>query len=153
MSTLENSLLTKDIHLDLRATDQGDALEEVLATLRSDARVKDWEKLRGSLQGGAVIDCMQEECGTMILHHRRTESVSGLVLAVGRSARGIPMRNSGKTIRLLIVAAIPEELNTEYLRILGALSRVCGETASFNELLSVPDRESFLALLEKGCRR
>lgn len=151
MSTLENSLLTKDIHLDLKATDPRDALEEVLAGLRSDDRVRDWEKLRSSLHGAVAVECLERPHGTMILHHRRTESVSGLILAAGRSSTGIPVGDSAKRIRLLVVAAIPDALNNEYLRILGAISRVCGEEESFDRLLETPTAAEFLSLLEQGC--
>ena len=146
MSTLAVSLLPKDIHLDLKSTDPRDALEEVLSTLRTDPRVTDWEKLRSSLQAGTSIN-------TIILHHRRTISVSGLVLAVGRSSDPISLATPDEKLRLLFVAAIPSTLNNEYLRILGAIARVCNDPITFGELLSVPDTGGFLSLLEKGCRQ
>jgi len=153
MSTLAASLLPKDIHLELKSTDPRDALEEVLSTLRTDPRVTDWEKLRSSLQAGTSINTIQKGCGTIILHHRRTISVSGLVLAVGRSSDPISLATPDEKLRLLFVAAIPSTLNNEYLRILGAIARVCNDPVTFGELLSVPDTGGFLSLLEKGCRQ
>ena len=54
-------------------------------------------------------------------------------------------------VRLVFVAAIPAPLNNEYLRILGAISRVCSEQAPMEALLKAPDATSFVKLLEKGC--
>lgn len=151
MNTLSASLRPKDIHLHLKATNCGDALEEVLSPLRSDSRVRDWEKLRSSLLANTRIETSTADRRTMILHHGRTESVSGLVLALGRSDAGFLIPDSGSKIHLLVVAAIPETLNNEYLRILGAIARVCGEPETFERLIEAPDASKIIKLLEKGC--
>ena len=153
MSLLSTSLLQKDILLQLRATDHRDALEEVLASLRSDHRVRDWEKLRAALHANAENDTFKECPGTLFLHHGRTESVSTLVLAVGRSEAGFAQTPDGKKTRLIFLAAIPEEMNNEYLRILGAISRVCREEETLKLLLTAENGNDFLAALEKGCRQ
>ena len=94
------------------------------------------------------------ECSvSMLLHHARTESVSSLVLAVGRSATCLGPIQGGKATRLIFVAAIPEAMNTEYLRILGAISRICREEKSLAALLTAVNADSFIASLEKGCRQ
>ena len=151
MSLLSVSLHSKDIQLQLRATDHRDALEEVLSPLRSDQRVRDWEKLRTSLLANPHTETFDECPGTMFFHHGRTESVSSLVLAVGRSTTGFTSNPGGATTKLLFVAAIPEAMNNDYLRILGAISRVCREEASLQALLNAEKKEAFLAALEKGC--
>ena len=153
MSVLSVSQLSKDIQLQLRATDHRDALEEVLFTLRSDHRVKDWAKLRASILSDSHPENFRECPGTMFLHHGRTESVSSLVLAVGRSATGLALGLGVASPRLIFVAAIPEAMNTEYLRILGAISRLCREEKSLDSLLHAENSESFLTALEKGCRQ
>ena len=153
MSILSDSLLAKDIQLQLRASDPRDALEEVLSHLRSDHRVRDWEKLRDSLLSNAKSETFKECPGAMFLHHGRTESVSTLVLAVGRSATGFTTSGSGKKTHLIFVAAIPEAMNSEYLRILGAISRICREEECLQGLLNAENGEQFLSLLEKGCRQ
>ena len=42
-------------------------------------------------------------------------------------------------------------MNNEYLRILGAISRVCREENCLRALLNAERSDSFLAALEKGC--
>ena len=151
MNTLSSSLLPKDVHLQLRASNCADALEEVLSPLRSDSRVQDWEKLRSSLLGSKRIEAATAKRGTMILHHGRTESVSGLVLALGRSDTGLPNPGSVSKIHLLVIAAIPETLNNEYLRVLGAVARICGDPDTFEQLVAAPDVTRVIRLLEQGC--
>lgn len=153
MSTLSSSLLPKDIHLSLRATNPADALEEVLSGLRSDDRVEDWNVLRASLLNGSPIDCGSGESGMIILHHRRTSSVSSMALAAGRFPGGIAVEGCVGTLRMVFVAAIPESLNNEYLRIIGAVSRICGNPASFERLMGAGDGGEFLKILEEGCLR
>ena len=153
MSTLSRSLLAKDIHLSLRSANPADALEEVLCTLRGDERVTDWELLRGSLVNGSPIDCGPDGSGMIILHHRRTPSVTGMVLAAGRYPSGLAVSDSTTPLRMLLVAAIPESLDNEYLRVIGAVSRICVDPASFDRLMDARDEASFLAILEEGIRR
>ena len=153
MSLLTSSLLPKDIQLQLKATDHRDALEEVLSTLRSDHRIKDWERLRTSLLANSQSETFKECPGALFLHHGRTESVSSLVLAVGRSTAGFTSNPGGEKTHLVFLAAIPEAMNNEYLRILGAISRVCREEETLHTLLEVQKREEFVAVLEKGCRQ
>ena len=47
--------------------------------------------------------------------------------------------------------AIPEALNNEYLRILGAISRICREPSTLSELLEAKGQGEILTVLEKGC--
>lgn len=153
MSILSDSLLPKDIQLRLRATDHRDALEEVISHLRSDQRVRDWDKLRASLIANPERETFRECPGAMFLHHARTESVSALVLALGRSTVGFSASPVAKKTHLLFVAAIPEAMNNDYLRILGAISRVCREEDCLKALLVAEDSKSVLSLLENGCRQ
>jgi mannitol/fructose-specific phosphotransferase system IIA component (Ntr-type) len=153
MNLVAESLRPKDLHLALKTTDHRDALEEILSGLRNDPRVRDWGKLRTSLQSDSGNDTFLENPCAMFLHHSRTESVNGLILAAGRSREGLPIAGREERIHLIFVAAMPAAMNNDYLRILGALARVCREHSSFRELLGAEDPAGFLALLEKGCRQ
>lgn len=133
--------------------DPHDALEEILHPLRSDVRVRDWEKLRATLLSNPQNDNFREVPGAMFLHHGRTESVSELVLAVGRSTIGIAVPGLKEPIHLVFVAAIPAALNNEYLRILGAIARVCRDPQTLRDMLDLKNTSQFLHLLEKGCRQ
>lgn len=153
MGTLSDSLQSKDIHLALRAGNSADALEEVLSGLRTDGRVKDWETLRSSLVNSSPIDCGPGENGMIILHHRRTPEITSMVLAAGRFPAGITVEGCKPLLRMVFVAAVPESLSNEYLRIIGAVSRICGNPASFERLMGAASAAEFLNILEEGCRR
>jgi len=152
MNTLCDSLLIKDVRLQLKAADHHDALEEILSLLRGDVRVRDWEDLRSTLLANSLNETYRKTPSAMFLHHCRTESVSDLVLAAGRSVSGILMPGCEEKIHLIFLAAIPEALNNEYLRILGAISRICSEPETMQKLLDFENTSEFLALLERGCR-
>lgn len=151
MSTIANSLLIKDIHSQLKANDPRDAFEELLYPLRSDSRVRDWDRLRNALIANTYNDHFAESPSTLLLHHGRTESVSSLVLALGRSKEGLALPGQEQRIHLVIAAAIPEAMNNEYLRILGAISRVCREPSTLSGLFGAKGEEEILIVLEKGC--
>lgn len=152
MSLVSRSLLEKDVHLSLRATDPVDALEELFRTLIHDPRVLDWKKLRESLSVNTSSEPFREVPCAMFLHHSRTSAVSGLVLAAGRSIKGLTVPGRQEPCRLLFIAAIPETLDNDYLRVLGAISRICRDPGSLRGLLSAGEPASFIALIEEGCR-
>jgi mannitol/fructose-specific phosphotransferase system IIA component (Ntr-type) len=89
----------------------------------------------------------------MLLHHARTESVTALILAAGRRDGGLISSGPGNQARLVFVAIIPEAMNNEYLRILGAIARVCREEDHLKALLEAGDQNQFLSQLEQGCRQ
>lgn len=154
MPTLSSALLAKDIHLGLGASSPDEALGEILESLRDDGRVADWRALRDSLSNGSPIDCGDGNgSGMIILHHRRTPSISEMVLAAGRFNTPLAVAGCPSPLRMIFAAAIPESLDNEYLRILGAVSRICGDPASFARLMAAPDERSFITVLEEGCRR
>jgi len=152
MNTLSDSLLSKDVKLQLKASDHHDALEEILSPLRSDTRIRDWDELRLALLANSLNETFREVPGAIFLHHCRTESVSELVLAAGLSTFGIIMPGREERVYLIFVAAIPEALNNEYLRILGAISRVCSAPETMQKLQSLESTSEFLTFLERGCR-
>ena len=62
------------------------AVEEVLAKLEGDERVKDLARLREAVLQEAAPAISENGCGICIAHGR-TESVTSLVMAAGRSKR------------------------------------------------------------------
>lgn len=151
MSILSDSLLEKDIHLCLKSSGHRDAVEELLTPLRRDKRVRDWESLRSSLASTLPEGVILGYSFPVFLHHGRGDSVSDLVIAAGRSKEGISLSGQHEKASFVFVAAIPEALNNEYLRILGAISRICSKDAEMAGLMEAADSAAFLKILEKGC--
>lgn len=152
MRTLIDSLLAKDINLSLKASGHQDAFEELLSPLCVDERVKDWEKLRTTLTSSPLAPTDSGQHSPILLHHGRSEQVTDLVIVAGRSNSGIPLPGQERKVDLIFVAAIPGALNNEYLRILGAISRICRNGNALGELKQASTPASFIKILEKGCR-
>ncbi len=145
-------LRPSDVALELRARDKSAALEEILSEVRGDARVLHWEKLRAAvLQRDAPA--LAVGARGLCIAHGRTEAVDDLVVAVGRSAEGIVFPEIDVPVNLVFVAGIPSAMDSEYLRIVGAIARVCRDQAMFDELLAVPDGEAFVERLAAATER
>lgn len=154
MRLIADALRTGNVHLSLRSRGPADALEEILRDLRSDDRVRDWERLHDSLVANTASDVLRGIPSAMFLHHSRTSSVTDLVLAAGRHPEGLDLPGEAglaAPVRLVFVAAIPEALNSEYLRALGGIARICGDPGSLGELLAADSPETFVSVLERGC--
>ncbi|MGA1870777.1 MAG: PTS sugar transporter subunit IIA [bacterium] len=133
--------LTHDrVVLDLRAKNKGEAIEEIAALLKNAPEVIDFdtflreiferEKLASTAVGNGIA-----------IPHARTDVVENLVLAFGRSDRGIDFDSlDGEPTRLILIMGTPKKkgLNT-YLRILAHLSRAF-QKESFRNLLLTTSR-------------
>lgn len=149
MIPISEILTSPHINLALAAKEQTTGVDEVLSQLHGDPRVLDWDSLRQAIIGrnAPAISCGQ--CGISIAHGR-TNAVQSLVMAAGRSAEGLVSPDITERIRLVFVAGIPAAFHSEYLRVVGAIARLCHDKALLNELLSVQDPEMFVALLSSA---
>lgn len=150
--TIGEILHPADINLSLRADAKTAAIEEVLGQLRGDARVTNWEDLRNT-----VIErdapAIEHEGRSICIAHGRTRSVSALTMAAGRSDRGVICPETKLRVHLLFVAGIPAAMDSEYLRLVGAIVRVCRDAGQMEELLAAPDGASFVECLAAATER
>ncbi|MFZ4774763.1 MAG: PTS sugar transporter subunit IIA [Terrimicrobiaceae bacterium] len=146
MIPISEILTPSHINLALAAQDQTDGIDEVLSKLNGDSRVHDWDALLQAIaeRNAPAISC--GECGICIAH-ARTNAVSSLVMAAGRSASGLISPEVKQPVRLVFVAGIPAAFDSEYLRVVGAIARLCGNKKLLNELLTVQTPEHFIELL------
>ena len=137
------------MNLALSARDQAEGVREVLSSLNGDPRVVDWDSLAQAVTGrnAPAISC--GPCGICIAHGR-TNAVQSLVMAAGRSVEGLSSPDIREPVRLIFVAGIPAAFHSEYLRVVGAIARLCHDKALLNELLSVKNPEKFVGLLSSG---
>ncbi|MFA7344318.1 MAG: PTS sugar transporter subunit IIA [Terrimicrobiaceae bacterium] len=149
MIPISEILVPSHLNLALAARDQAAGVQEVLAKLNGDPRVSDWGALRLAVteRNAPAISC--GACGICIAH-ARTNAVQSLVMAAGRSVAGLSSQNVAEPVRLVFVAGIPAAFQSEYLRVVGAIARLCHDKALLHELLSVQDPEKFVALLSSG---
>jgi len=149
MIPIGDILQPEHVNLSLAATDKDGAVEEVLSKLNGDLRVKDFIVLRKAVISRDAAAISENHCGICIAHGR-TESVSGLVMAAGRSAAGFPCKEVPDPVHLVFVAGIPGAFNSEYLRIVGAIARICRDKHQLERLLAARDAEYFVGLLGAG---
>jgi len=149
MTPIGDVLQSEHIILSVFATDKCGAIDEVLAKLNSDLRVKDVSELHQAVHERDAAAIAENGCGICVAHGR-TESVSSLVMAVGRSAQGIAFPGLEEPVRLVFVAGIPRAFNSEYLRIVGAIARICRDKHQLDRLLAAKTVDEFLHILEIG---
>lgn len=150
--TIGEILKAEDVNVSLRSATKAEAVEEVLAQLRGDARVKDWTALRAAVAARCAPALAGDGAGVCIAH-ARTPAVSGLVFAAGRSAEGVECPELGGRVRLIFVAGIPVAVDSEYLRLVGAIARVCQDPEQAEALLAAADGQAFVEILESAAER
>ena len=146
MISIADILLPSRINLALVGKDQAAGIDEVLSKLNGDSRVRDWGALSQVVteRNAPAISCCG--CGICIAH-ARTNAVSSLVMAAGRSTSGLVSPEVSEPVRLVFVAGIPAAFSSEYLRVVGAIARFCHDQALLEKLLHVPDPQEFIDLL------
>jgi len=149
MTPLSEILLPPLINLSLAARTQADGVQEVLSKLNGDPRVQDWPALVQAVtqRNAPALTC--NDCGICIAHGR-TNAVSSLVMAAGRSPAGLTSPEVGDKVRLVFVAGIPSAFDSEYLRVVGAIARLCRDKKLLDKLLSTTDAATFASILAVG---
>ncbi len=145
MISIADILQPEHVNLALAATTPRDAVEEVMGKLHGDPRVADFEKFSAAVIARDAPALDADGLGVCIAHGR-TNAVDSLVMAAGRTKVGVNFR--GVKVNLVFVAGIPSAFDSEYLRIVGTIARLCREPATADALLSAPDGAAFVSLLE-----
>lgn len=146
MRELHTYLKPGDVILALKSENKRDAVEELLESLRGDARVADWEALQQAVHHRDAA-AIEEDGFSICIAHGRTNSVQGLVLAAGRSDAGVPTPEVSGPVRLFFLAGVPNAVNQDYLRVLGAIARKCKSPEIRQKLLGVKEPARFIELL------
>lgn len=149
MTPISEILQPEHVNISLAASDKDSAVLAVLARLNGDGRVKDFELLQQKVMERNASCIVENGCGICIAHGR-TEAVSSLILAAGRLPDGIACSEIEAPLRLVFVAGIPSAFNSEYLRIVGAIARICRDKHQLERLLAAKTPVYFIELLVAG---
>lgn len=149
MTPIGDVLKPAHVILALAAQDPSNAVQEVLAKLEGDERVSNFGILLEAVLAQPAATIAENGCGICIAHGR-TESVSSLIMAAGRSNQGVAHPALSVPVKLIFVAGIPGAFTSEYLRIIGALVRMCRDKRQLDRLLKSKDQERFVSLLSSG---
>lgn len=123
MITIADILNPKHVNLDLKTSGQEEAVFQVAQLLKSDDRMLDWGAFYDALKAKSPCLAASPEFEVCI-PHARTNSVSSMVMSVGRSTAGISFSECERKINYIFVIGVPVALASDYLRIIGALARI-----------------------------
>ncbi len=133
----------------LKSREKREAIREVVMTLEGDPRVRDLDSLLEEIYAREEME--STGLGNLAaLPHARTDAVSDVVLAVGRSREPIAYGGpDGDSVRILFVMGTPKRMVQEYLRAVAALARLLKQEAFRTAILEAETREEILSALER----
>ena len=146
MMTFEDILTPKQFQLELTSTTAAAAVHEVAELLKSNAKVVNWPEFVESLKAGKSCFSNDEGYGICI-PHARTHHVSSMVMAGGRSSKGIFFEDAGIRVSYIFVIGVPVAMAADYLRIIGALARIFRSPVIESKLREAGTKQEFLDLL------
>ena len=143
---LADLLQEEHVALDLQASTQAEALQEIIALLRGD------EKVRNPAKFFEAVLARERASSTMMGHgvafpHARTDLVEELILGIGRSQEGVSFGPEGERASLLFVIGVPRRMVAEYLICVGGLARLVRNDATRAALLAAKSAREFVERL------
>ena len=121
MIRIRETLLPDHILLSLIAHSRDEALQQLVASVRSDTRATDWQEFSQALRRRDAVGKVKLEYG-LAIPHVRTAAVIKMVMAFGRLQE--PIQETDGPIRFVVLVGIPETMDSDYLRLVGTLMRV-----------------------------
>ena len=143
---LRNLLDPSRIVLAVQSTKRTAALNEVARRLDGHPAVTNYAGFYQELLARDRLDttCLGNE---IALPHARTEHVSDLVLAIGRSPGGVVFEKGDQTVRLLFVLGTPKNNPMAYLQVVSTLCKIFKHPANREALLQAETPEAFVGVL------
>jgi mannitol/fructose-specific phosphotransferase system IIA component (Ntr-type) len=140
------------ILLDVQSTRRSNALQEVARLFRGHPDVTDFDGFYRDLLARDQLDTTCLGNG-LALPHARTEHVRSIVMAVGRSERGILFDQDQEDVRLMFMLATPRSKPGDYLQVLGAFCKLLKDDANHRAFLAAATPEDFLQVVVAGEQR
>lgn len=146
MLTIGDILHPEHIILNCEASTYGDAIGKIHQRLTQDKRVRDAPGFLEAIrkregQGSTIIG------NGLAIPHARTDTVSGMIMGVGRL--NPPICDDMSEIKFVFLAGVPTALASDYLRILGAITRIFKNPSNVKTLAEIPKQDAFLQALMK----
>jgi mannitol/fructose-specific phosphotransferase system IIA component (Ntr-type) len=146
---ISSLLKPEQIKLELDQTKRCNAINEVAQLLQSNPSVTNFAGFYEELLARERIEstCLGNE---IAFPHARTDSLKGMVLAIGRSTAGVWFENSSQNVKLIFVIGTPKRMVTDYLSVVGGLARLLKDASTREQLISAPTLENFIGTLTKA---
>ena len=148
MITIADILLPAHIDLDVKQTNQQEAVLHVANLLRNDERVLDWT----GFYEGLTVRPPTLAAGSdfeICIPHARTNCVASMIMSIGRSTEGIAVPGREMRMHYIFAIGVPTAWAADYLRIVGALARIFKNPQAEAQLRSMDSVEAFVAILRE----
>lgn len=139
MITIADLLRPEFVELDLNAETAEAAVFSVASMLKENSQILNWQRFYEALRFGD-----QPPGALMLIPHARTQYVTEMVMGVGRLR--LPLNN----LRYVFVVGVPLTLAAEYLRIMGAVSRILRNPVIEMRLRSAQTPDQFAQILSSN---
>ncbi len=148
-SAFPESLLPSQVTLDLTADNEDEAIRAVTALLAGHPAVVDADRLAAEILEREKLSPTAIGYG-VAFPHARTEQVREIVMAVGRSAPGVPFQGAEAPVHFFFVIGAPPDRAAPYLALVARLARLLKSEAIRSQLMAAPDPDAFLNVLQSG---
>src|SRR5437660_7901316 len=146
---LSELLDEKQVILRLRSRKLPNALREIIQLLAQNGKISDEETFLEEVLAREQAHPSAVENG-VAFPHARTDLVDEIVIGIGRSRAGIPVRANQQRARLIFVIGVAERLVNDYLICVGALVRLVKDEAIRQALLQADTPRQFLDALTEN---
>jgi len=134
------------VTLNLRATTQNDAILETAELLRTNGRVTQYYEFADAVMEREGRSSTNTGEG-IAFPHARTDLVSEIVLAIGRSKSGVRFTGSTEPVHLIFLLGVPQKMVTAYLVCVGSIARIVRPDDARAALMSATTPKDFVAIL------
>ncbi len=150
MITIADILLPRHVILEFphrnKPGEISNALEE---SLRGDERIRSWAGFQESLKTGRPAYIYEPEFGIAI-PHTRTNHVSNMIIAAGRVREGVQFPDAEAPVHYIFLVGVPTTMASDYLRIIGALTRTFRSPEYEKALRNAPTPQEFIRILSEN---
>ena len=144
MITFADLLQPEHIELNPQARTRDTAIQEITALLNGSVHVLDEEELFQKVKQSAPCIMEPEADFCICIPHARTAAVTAMVMSIGRFDRGLIIPGVAKPVRYIFCIAVPPEMATDYLRIIGLLARLAKDPHSEPQIYTAETAAEFL---------
>ena len=152
MIGLANFITEERICLDLSATDKMEIIKEMIEALGNHERIADGEELFKELQAREELETTGIGEG-IALPHVRTDIVTELLVAFGRSKNGVDFKASDNNpVHLVILIVAPRKDSSKLMRLLAGVCRILRDESFRQMLLNAKNRQEIIRFIEEKNR-
>jgi fructose-specific phosphotransferase system IIA component len=136
------------ITFDLKSTDKGNVLEELVELAAKSNLVKDSEMLLNDVKEREELVTTGVGYG-VAFPHTKTRATKGIVIAFGRSAEGIDFdAMDHKPVNLFFLIAAPEDAIGAHLNVMARLSYIMKSEENRQKMMSVTSPGELLQMID-----